>query len=157
MDIRCTDCFAQSLVAATHVFKLTGNRHAFNGQSYTQSVIFPPMPNSNSQRFARLALLLSFLAVFAALITPSLLLADELRTGKLGGICSAGKSTGGSDDNALDGYHCDTCGSLAFALPIFCLPATLVKPGKQLAGFDLSFALDARISGLPPNRGPPVL
>ncbi len=87
------------------------------------------------------------------------MLAEEVRTGKLGGLCSAGKSidVGASGDVAPAGSHCDACGSLAFALPPFAAQTLPSQPSQQVAGIDLPFDLAARISGLPPSRGPPAL
>ena len=40
--------------------------------------------------------MLSFLAVVSALIAPASMLAEEVRTGKLGGLCSLSKAVDGS-------------------------------------------------------------
>ena len=100
---------------------------------------------------------LSFVAVLSALIAPASMLAEEVRTGKLGGVClvnNAGGDTG--DDTAPSNAHCDACGSLVFVLPPYAAQPLPSDPGLQVAGVLLSFDLAARISGLPPSRGPPL-
>ena len=109
----------------------------------------------------RIAAALSFLAVLLALVAPASMLAEEARTGKLGGLClvnTAGSAAvDGGGDVTPSGSHCDACGSLAFALPLFTAQAIPSQPGQQVAGIDLPFDVAARISGLPPSRGPPAL
>lgn len=101
----------------------------------------------------RVAAFLSFLAVLSALIAPATMLAEEVRTGKLGGICLV--NTGG--DTAPASSHCDMCGSFALVLPAFAVQALPSQPGQRVAGVYLPFDLAAAISGLPPCRGPPAL
>ena len=105
----------------------------------------------------RIAAFLSFVAVLSALIAPASILAEEVRTGKLGGLCLVNTTVDGSGDVTPTGAHCDSCGSLTFALPPFAVQTLPSQPGQQVAGIDLPFDLAARISGLPPSRGPPVL
>jgi len=109
----------------------------------------------------RLATFLSFLAVLSALVAPSSMLAEEVRTGKLGGLCLVNTASATAADMAGDaaqaGSHCDMCGSFALFLPPFTAQTLPTQPDQQLAGIDLSFDLAARISGLPPSRGPPAL
>ena len=107
----------------------------------------------------RIAAFLSFVAVLSALIAPASALAEEVRTGKLGGVCSVSTAMGGggsSGDAAPAGSHCDSCGSLAFALPPFAAQALPSKPSHHLAGVVFSFDLAALVEGLPPSRGPPL-
>jgi hypothetical protein len=104
----------------------------------------------------RIAAFLSFLAVLSALIAPASTLAEEVRTGKLGGLCSASKSVDGFGD-AASGPHCDLCGSGAAALVHVTAQALFSQPRQLVLGIDLSFDLAADISGLPPSRGPPAL
>lgn len=89
------------------------------------------------------------------------MLAEEVRTGKLGGLCLVNTATStavdGSGDAAPLGSHCDSCGSLAFALPPFASQTLPSQPDQQVVGIDLPFDLAAAISGLPPSRGPPAL
>ena len=95
--------------------------------------------------------------MLSALIAPATTLAEEVRTGKLGGLCLVNPAADGSGDVAPSGAHCDSCGSLAFALPPFTKQTLPSQPGQQVAGIDLPFDLAARINGLPPSRGPPAL
>jgi hypothetical protein len=103
----------------------------------------------------RIAAFLSFLAVVSALVAPASMLAEELRTGKLGGICLVNTAVDASGDAAPVSSHCDSCGSLAFALPPFAVQSVPSYAGHDVASVDLPFNLAARISGLPPSRGPP--
>ena len=105
----------------------------------------------------RIAAFLSLVAVLSALIAPATLLAEEVRSGKLGGVCLVNNALDAPSDALAAGSHCDSCGSLAFALPSFAAQPLPSKPGHQVAGILLTFDLAARISGLPPNRGPPAL
>ena len=113
----------------------------------------------------RVAAFLSFLAVLSALVAPVSMLAEDVRTGKLGGICSLNTSTSGSpnagsagnDDAPAGGPHCDLCGSLGLALPLLALLVIPSFPGNQVAAFSLPAALVASSPGLPPGRGPPAV
>ena len=116
-----------------------------------------PASSPSLPLWERIAAFLSFLAVLAALVAPASLLAEEVRTGKLGGLCLVNTAVDGSGDTTPSGSHCDSCGSLAFVLPPFAARALPSQPGQQVAGIDLPFHLAARISGLPPSRGPPAL
>jgi hypothetical protein len=49
------------------------------------------------------------------------------------------------------------CGSFALVLPAFAAQTLPSQPSQQVSGIDLPFDLAARISGLPPSRGPPAL
>ena len=104
--------------------------------------------------WVRFAAFLSFLAVAAALFTPVAQLADDVRTGRLGGVCSAGKSAV-AGNSVGDNAHRDLCGSLALALPpVVAQPIptqanrqlVLAAPPSELVRFGL---------GLPYSRGPP--
>ena len=103
--------------------------------------------------------------MLSSLLAPVSMLAEEVRTGKLGGICSV--TTSLASQNAGDmgngggasqaGNHCELCGSLTLApppLPAVAMPALLT--GDQLACLDRPTVLSAAIPGLPPGRGPPV-
>ena len=92
-----------------------------------------------------------------ALVAPATTLAEEVRTGKLGGLCLVNNAAGNGDDATPAGPHCDSCGSLSFVLPPFAQQALPSQPSQHVAGVDLPFDLAARISGLPPSRGPPAL
>ena len=112
---------------------------------------------SNLPLWKRIAAFLSFVAVLAALIGPAAMLAEEVRTGKLGGLCLVSTPTDGSGDVTPAGSHCDSCGSLAFALPPFTAQPLPSQPGQRVAGLAFSFDLAGLVEGLPPSRGPPVL
>jgi len=105
----------------------------------------------------RVAAFLSFLAVLSALVAPASMLAEEVRTGKLGGLCLVNTATNTAGDFAPAGSHCDMCGSFALVLPAFTAQPLPSQPSQQVSGIDLPFDLAARISGLPPSRGPPAL
>lgn len=112
--------------------------------------------------WARLGVFLSFLAVLAALLAPLSLLAEEVRTGKLGGICSAGMvSTGSPDDGsgqpAPAASHCNWCSSLTLALPPLPVSSIPCFPGFEVADLALPADSPAAITGLPFSRGPPRL
>lgn len=116
-----------------------------------------PVNPSSHPLWARLAAWLGFVAVFAALLSPVSVLAEDVRTGQLGGLCSAtGTGQSGSDDAAAAG-HCDLCGSSGLALlpmePAGALPATITA---MAVVFD-DAVRSASSPGLPFSRGPPAL
>ncbi|MFN5938762.1 MAG: hypothetical protein ACK44C_00115 [Polaromonas sp.] len=131
------------------------------GVSIIRAVFNQSSSPSSLPLWRRIAAFLSFLAVLSALVAPAAVLAEELRTGKLGGLCqvnTASATAGGTaDDAALTGSHCDMCGSFALVLPAFTAQTLPTQPDQQVAGIDLQFVLAAAISGLPPSRGPPAL
>lgn len=113
--------------------------------------------------WARLAAFLSFLAVLSALLAPVSMLAEEVRTGKLGGLCGASKTSStinldaGDGGAAQAGLHCDWCASLGTALPP--LPVSVIPcfPGQQVATLDYPAHTAVTVTGLPFSRGPPAL
>lgn len=108
----------------------------------------------------RFAAFLSLLAVLSALVVPASALAEDVRTGKLGGLCSVSSSaggTGGEVDATGAGPHCDLCGSPSIAISPFAVQSQLCQPAAQAAAANVPFDLAARVEGLPPNRGPPAL
>lgn len=125
------------------------------------------MPNRPSapQRlpaWARLAAFFSFLAVLSALLAPISLLAEEVRTGQLGGLCSASavssiSADDGSGDAPQAGAHCDLCASLGWALPPLPVTAIPCFAGEQVAAADFPADVVTTIPGLPFSRGPPAL
>jgi hypothetical protein len=120
-----------------------------------------PSSSPTKPLWKRIAAFLSFVAVLSALVAPAAILAEDVRTGKLGGVClvntAANPAVDGSSDVTPTDPHCDMCGSLALVLSLFDAQAIPSDPSQQVAGIDLLFDLAARISGLPPSRGPPVL
>lgn len=96
----------------------------------------------------------------AALLAPASMLAEEVRTGKIGGLCLANKAANTPDQSsgnvAQGDSHCDLCGSLSFTAPPSFAQTVPSVPSQQVAGREQSFGLAARIRGLPPSRGPPA-
>ncbi|MDB5870391.1 MAG: hypothetical protein JWP96_2723 [Polaromonas sp.] len=111
---------------------------------------------------ARLAAWLSFLAVLSALLAPVSMLAQEVRTGKLGGLCSLnavsglGASNGAGDAPQADA-HCEMCVSLGWAMPPLAVWTIPTFAGHRVAAIDFPARVAATIPGLPFSRGPPVL
>ena len=115
-------------------------------------------PRHPALLWVRFAALLSFLAVAAALFTPVAQLAEDVRNGRLGGVCSAGKSAvagNGMGENAEDHVHCDLCGSLALALPPITAQPIPTQPNRQLVLATSPSELARFGLGLPYSRGPP--
>ena len=108
--------------------------------------------------WVRLAAFLSFLAVAAALFTPVAQLAEDVRTGRLGGVCSAVKSAVAGNavsEAAEDHAHCDLCGSLALALPPMTAQPIPTQPNHRLALATPPSELARFGLGLQYSRGPP--
>jgi len=108
----------------------------------------------------RLAAWLAFLAVLSALWAPVSMLAQDVQTGKLGGICSvntASSHAGGdaTDDDASTGLRCDLCGSLGLALPPLAVATASCFSGTVVAVADVPATTGAAVPGLPFSRGPP--
>lgn len=93
------------------------------------------------------------------------MLAEEVRTGKLGGVCSLNTLTASAPDAGTPGdsgtpatsSHCDVCGSLAWALPLLAVVTIPSFPGSQVAAVFLPADVAASSVSLPFSRGPPVL
>lgn len=126
-----------------------------------------PVPKTLFSRplWARFAAGLGFLAVLSALLAPVSMLAEEVRTGKLGGLCSVGavaSASGvmddtGTDDTSLNTGHCDLCGSLGLGLPPL-LPTDVFPAAVTAMAVVFQDAVRSASSpGLPFSRGPPVL
>ena len=105
---------------------------------------------------------MGFLAVLSALLAPVSLLAQEVRTGKLGGICSLSAVSGNSSDAGPGegphaGAHCELCGAPGWLLPPLAVCAIPCFAGQQVA--DAGFPADVTVKppGLPFSRGPPEL
>ena len=100
--------------------------------------------------------------MLSALLAPVSLLAEEVRTGKLGGICSLATGSGniadaGSGEAPHAGTHCDLCGTPAWLLPPLVVYAIPCFAGQQVADADLPADVAVKPTGLPFSRGPPVL
>ncbi len=129
---------------------------------YNRAVPNRPSSRSPISVWARLAAFLSFLAVLSALLAPISMLAEEVRTGQLGGIChfNAGAdshSDAGSGEAPQAGAHCDLCGLLGWALPPLAVAAIPCFAGQQVAVVDFPADIATAVTGLPFSRGPPVL
>ena len=113
----------------------------------------------------RFAVVLSFLAVLLALISPISRLVEDVRTGQLGGVCSLNAltasvpnaGTSGDSNAPASRSHCDGCGSLAFALPLLTALTIPSFPGSQVAAVSLPADVAASSVSLPFSRGPPAL
>jgi hypothetical protein len=119
-----------------------------------------PVPTIPTSRplWARLAAWLGFVAVFAALLAPVSMLAEDVRTGQLGGLCSAsgGGQPGGDDTSPANG-HCDLCGSAGLVLPpLEHWGGCLATVTAMAVVFD-DAVRSASSPGLPFGRGPPAL
>lgn len=113
--------------------------------------------------WGKVATWLGLLAVFSALLAPATVLAEEVRTGKLGGLCSAqsraatGPASGG-EAVLQAGSHCDWCSSVGLAPPPLLAAAFLpVAPVLRIALRDVPADLAASVTGLPFGRGPPLV
>lgn len=119
--------------------------------SYNAAVLRKPPSKPAMSVRQRIAAFLSFVAVVFALLSPSLMLAQELRSGKLGGLCGTGsqlaalKTGSGLNagaDAAFDALsppvHCALCGSSPAAVsPLSKLPAVVgdrqsANPGEAV-------------------------
>ena len=126
--------------------------------------------------WARFAAFLSLLAIFLALVAPASMLAQELRTGKLGGICSLNAAStqtfantfsspannpdsNNADDNDARGHgaSCELCATLGLVLPMLMVASAGPFAGRELAAFFLPPPVAASNPGLPFSRGPPAL
>ena len=105
---------------------------------------------------------LGLVAVLSALVVPASLLAEDVRTGRLGGLCSVNApSAGGFDAEegavASAGSHCEGCFSLGLASATGPVCAWLQGATGEPAGrMDSSAVLAMHDHGLPFSRGPPV-
>lgn len=100
--------------------------------------------------------------MLSALLAPVSLLAEEVRTGKLGGICSLRADSGnvadaGSGVAPHAGTHCDLCGASGWLPQPLAVCAIPCFAGQQVA--DAGFPADVTVKppGLPFSRGPPAL
>lgn len=82
------------------------------------------------------------------------MLAEDVRTGQLGGLCSAGQP--GSDDASSDHGHCDLCGSTGLALPPLERAAACPDAVTAMVVVLEDAVRSAASPGLPFSRGPPA-
>jgi hypothetical protein len=115
--------------------------------------------------WARFAAWLGFLAVFSALLAPVSMLAEDMRTGKLGGLCAvasgasstaAGDLSGG-DESSPAAAHCDFCGSTGPALPPPYRAGVFPAPIPAMVAVFDDAVHSASSPGLPFSRGPPAV
>ena len=105
--------------------------------------------------------------MLSALLVPVSMLAQDVQSGKLGGVCSLNNFVAGS--SSFDGVaaggasaqpkgaHCDLCGAPGVVPASLVLLVIPTFPGSQVAAFTLPAALATSIAGLPPGRGPPAV
>ncbi|UUZ73499.1 DUF2946 family protein [Polaromonas sp. JS666] len=113
--------------------------------------------------WVRLAAFLSFVAVLSALLAPVSMLAEEVRVGKLGGICTvatastAGQPASGGDGEhqAGSGSHCDWCGSSGVMAAQWPVPAHFPSLDHSVSAVAFAAVFPASALGLPFSRGPP--
>ena len=105
---------------------------------------------------------LGMVAILSALWAPVSMLAEDARTGGLGGVCSA--SAGG--DRHADpvhgvtphaAMHCDLCCTALLPLPLLPVNAIPSVPGQQVAVVDVPAHWATVVAGLPFSHGPPSL
>jgi hypothetical protein len=111
--------------------------------------------------WARFAAGLSFLAILSALAAPVSLLAQDVGSGKLGGLCYAEPVTvstlQGEPESSHPGGHCSLCASSGLApLPLAVFSQAPIL-SYQLALLMVPSDREAIVIGLPFSRGPPVL
>ena len=115
--------------------------------------------------WVRFAAFLSFVAVFSAWVAPWSMLAENVRTGKLGGVCSLtapvsgmfSVGNAGNSDAPAGSQHGDLCASSGLALPQLALPAIAGFAGYQVAASTSPVALAASIPGHAVLAGQPDL
>jgi len=131
-------------------------------------LIITPVPHHPASRLTlpvweRLAAWLAFLAVLSALWAPVSMLAQDVKTGKLGGICSVNTVSSNAGGDAVDGdagatgLRCDLCASPGLVLPPLPVAASPCFTGTAVAVVDVPANAGAAVPGLPFSRGPPVL
>ncbi|MBC7610498.1 MAG: hypothetical protein H7228_13165 [Polaromonas sp.] len=106
--------------------------------------------------WVRFAAFLTFVAVVSAWVAPWSMLAEDVRTGKLGGVCSltapvsgiSSVGNAGNSDAPAGSQHCDVCASSGLALPQSALLVITSFAGYQVAAFTSPVALAASIPGL---------
>jgi hypothetical protein len=122
-----------------------------------------PTPRQPLPVWERLATWLAFLAVLSALWAPVSMLAQDVQTGKLGGICSINTASSNASGDAADGdagstgLRCDLCASPGLALPPLPVATAPCFSGDYVAVADVPASAGAAVPGLPFSRGPPAL
>lgn len=105
---------------------------------------------------------LSFLAVLCLLLAPASLLAQDLKSGKLGGVCVVAKAPSadnGTDEGSIEPAHeghCPLC-SVSWGLPAAASQSALSPMGTAVAVARAIADPAALVTGLPFSRAPPAL
>lgn len=164
----CQGSLKVAKVAGTFRLKFCSGFSAARSAIHNSGVLNTPTTQRHAFAFAavrragsRLAVWLSLLAIFSALVAPASMLAEEVRTGKLGGLCSVQSRIDGAlsagDEAALSpAAHCDWCASPAFSMPppirgVFAPVVASVFSVLASSGL----LPDLAPVGLPFSRGPP--
>lgn len=101
-----------------------------------------------------------------ALLAPVFMLAQDVQSGKLGGVCSLSNlvASSSTDTAAADGRsaqpkgtHCELCSAPGVMLPLLALLVIPTFPGGDIAAVFLPAYRAESIPGLPPSRGPPLV
>jgi hypothetical protein len=131
--------------------------------TYNPPVPHHPTPRKTLPVWERLATWLAFLAVLSALWAPVSMLAQDVQTGKLGGICSVNTVSSSASGDAADGdaastgLRCDLCVSPGLVLPPLPVATAPCFSGDLVAVADVPASAGAAVPGLPFSRGPPAL
>ncbi len=128
-------------------------------QTLLPIILIVKRSSSSCPVWARMASWLGLLAVLSALGAPVALLAQELVTGKLGGLCRAepappGLAQTGTESPSNTG-HCDLCSAPSLAMPpptglSSCAPADHQHARRLVRANPLALGPE-----LPFSRGPP--
>ena len=133
------------------------------GATYNHLVPHHTLSRPTLPVWERLAAWLAFLAVAAALWAPVSMLAQDVRSGKLSGICSVNTASSDAGIDSTDGnaaspsQHCDLCGSAGLVLPPLPVASVSCVTGTAVAMADIPATTGTGISGLPFSRAPPAL
>jgi len=101
--------------------------------------------------------------VLSALLAPVSMLAEEVRTGKLGGTCTVATASSGDqpasggegEHQAGSGSHCDWCGSSGVMVAHWPAPVHFPALDHSAPAVVLATVFPASALGLPFSRGPP--
>ena len=86
------------------------------------------------------------------------MLAEDVRTGQLGGLCSvSGGNQPSNDDAWLANGHCALCGSTGFGLPALYQVDAGPAAASAMVVVTKNAVRSAALSGLRFSRGPPIL
>lgn len=104
--------------------------------------------------------------MLSVLLAPVSMLAQDVQSGKLGGVCSlnspaaagsnADGAAGGDSPAQAQGAHCDLCGAPGVVPALLTLLVIPTFPGSAVAAVFLPADKAASVFGLPFSRGPPL-